>query len=125
MAKVKARDLRQKKKGELEQQLTALKEELAQLRVAQVTGGAPAKLSKIKEIRRSIARVYTVINENQRTMLREFYKRKPNNRKPLDLRRRLTRALRRELPVEKRRLRTIKQQKKLRHFPIRKYAVKA
>ena len=45
MAKIKARDLRGKKK-ELLKQLENLKVELSQLRVAKVTGGAASKLSK-------------------------------------------------------------------------------
>jgi large subunit ribosomal protein L35e len=46
-AKVKAHELRSKKKGELQKQLEELKNELAQLRVAKVTGGAPSKLTKM------------------------------------------------------------------------------
>ena len=41
------RDLRGKKKDELEKQLDDLKTELSQLRVVQVTGGAPSKLAKM------------------------------------------------------------------------------
>uniref|UniRef100_A0AAZ3R154 Large ribosomal subunit protein uL29 n=1 Tax=Oncorhynchus tshawytscha TaxID=74940 RepID=A0AAZ3R154_ONCTS len=48
MAKIKARDLRGKKKEELLKQLEDLKVELSQLRVAKVTGGAASKLSKIE-----------------------------------------------------------------------------
>lgn len=47
MAKIKARDLRGKKKEELLKQLEDLKVELSQLRVAKVTGGAASKLSKM------------------------------------------------------------------------------
>lgn len=46
-AKIKARDLRGKKKEELLKQLDDLKVELSQLRVAKVTGGAASKLSKM------------------------------------------------------------------------------
>ena len=48
MAKVKAHELRGRKKEDLVHQLNELKTELQQLRVAKVTGGAPSKLSKIK-----------------------------------------------------------------------------
>nr|XP_039331230.1 uncharacterized protein LOC120366415 [Saimiri boliviensis boliviensis] len=51
MAKIKARDLRGKKKEELLKQLDDLKVELSQLRVAKVTGGAASKLSKIRVVR--------------------------------------------------------------------------
>merc|ERR1712243_364623 len=47
MAKIEARDLRGKKE-ELLKQLDDLKNELSQLRVAKVTGGAASKLSKIR-----------------------------------------------------------------------------
>uniref|UniRef100_A0A8C6MKW2 Large ribosomal subunit protein uL29 n=1 Tax=Moschus moschiferus TaxID=68415 RepID=A0A8C6MKW2_MOSMO len=74
MAKIKARDLRGKKKEELLKQLEDLKVELSQLRVAKVTGGAASKLSKIRVVRKSISRVLTVINQTQKENLRKFYK---------------------------------------------------
>uniref|UniRef100_A0A3P8UGU1 Large ribosomal subunit protein uL29 n=1 Tax=Cynoglossus semilaevis TaxID=244447 RepID=A0A3P8UGU1_CYNSE len=67
-------DLRGKKKEELLKQLDDLKNELSQLRVAKVTGGAASKLSKIRVVRKSIARVLTVINQTQKENLRKFYK---------------------------------------------------
>lgn len=51
-------------------QLKDLKSELSGLRVAKVTGGAPNKLSKIKIVRKSIARVLTVYRQNQLTALK-------------------------------------------------------
>ena len=60
---VKAYELRNKTKSELTTQLSELKSELQSLRIAQVTGGAPAKLAKIGTIRKSIARVLTVTNQ--------------------------------------------------------------
>lgn len=42
-----------------------------QLRVAKVTGGAPAKLAKIKVVRKSIARVLTVYNQTQKAKVSE------------------------------------------------------
>lgn len=74
MVKIKARDLHDKKKEELLKQLDDLKVELSQLRVAKVTGGAASKLSKIRVVRKSIARVLTVINQTQKENLRKFYK---------------------------------------------------
>lgn len=46
-ARIKVHELRQKTKAELLNQLKDLKAELALLRVAKVTGGAPNKLSKM------------------------------------------------------------------------------
>ncbi|KAK1335101.1 hypothetical protein QTO34_004681 [Cnephaeus nilssonii] len=82
MAKIRARDLHGKK-DKLLKQLDGLKAELSQLRGAKGTGGAASKLPKIRVVRRSVARVLTVINQTQEDNLREFYKRK--KRKPLGL----------------------------------------
>ena len=74
MAKMKAWDLRGEKEEELLKPLEDPKVELAQLRVAKVTGGAASKLSKIRVVRKAIARVLTVINQTQKENLRKFYK---------------------------------------------------
>merc|ERR1711915_465283 len=121
-AKVKAHELRGKKKDELVKQLDDMKQELSQLRVAKVTGGAASKLSKIKLVRKSIARVLTVISQTQRENLRKYYRSKKY--KPLDLRAKKTRAMRRALTKHEASRKTLKQQKKETHFPLRKYAVK-
>ena len=47
MSQVKAHELRSKSKADLSSQLTELKQELLQLRVAKVTGGNTAKLTKL------------------------------------------------------------------------------
>ena len=74
------------------------------------------------DLRKSIARVLTVINANQRAQLRLFYKGKKYL--PLDLRPKQTRAIRRRLSKEEKSVKTLKQKKKHTHFPMRKYAVK-
>lgn len=74
------------------------------------------------DLRKSIARVLTVINANQRTQLRLYYKGK--RYLPLDLRPKQTRAIRRRLTKEEASIVTEKQKKKRMHFPARKYAVK-
>ncbi|XP_015765847.1 PREDICTED: 60S ribosomal protein L35-like [Acropora digitifera] len=122
MAKVRAQDLRGKKKEELLKQLDDLKTELSQLRVAKVTGGAASKLANIKVVRKSIARVLTVISQSQRENLRKFYENKKY--KPLDLRPKKTRAMRRALTKAEASRKTLRQIKKLRNFPRRKYALK-
>ncbi|XWS75050.1 hypothetical protein CRYUN_Cryun01aG0052000 [Craigia yunnanensis] len=95
MARIKVHELRLKPKTELLAQLKDLKAELALLRVAKVTGGAPNKLSKIKVVRLSIAQVLTVISQRQKAALREAYKKKKFL--PLDRRPKKTRAIRRKL----------------------------
>lgn len=115
-------ELRAKSKSELQGQLKDLKAELALLRVAKVTGGAPNKLSKIKVVRLSIAQVLTVLSQTQKAALRTAYK---NKRLPLDLRPKKTRAIRRRLTKHQENMKTIKQKKKETYFPKRKYALKA
>merc|ERR1711908_194931 len=123
MAKLKVSDLRTKSKQELLNQLKDLKAELALLRVAKVTGGAPNKLSKIKVVRLSIARVLTVISQNQKAALQKAYE--GMQYKPLDLRVKKTRAIRKALTKEQKSLKTVKEQKKIAQFSLRKYAIKA
>merc|ERR1711977_53295 len=110
-------------KAHLQSQLTELKQELLQLRVAKITGGNTSKLTKIAGVRRGIARVLTIINQKQRQNLREFYKNKAFL--PLDLRPKKTRAIRRKLTKHEASRKTVRQQKKDIHFPKRAYAIKA
>ncbi|XP_024366541.1 large ribosomal subunit protein uL29 [Physcomitrium patens] len=123
MAKIKVHELRTKSKNELLNQLKELKAELAALRVAKVTGGAPNKLSKIKVVRLSIAQVLTVISQTQKASLREAYSKKKFI--PIDLRPKKTRAIRRRLTKHQASMKTEKQEKKEAYFPMRKFAVKA
>lgn len=124
MGKIKAHELRDKKKDELTKQLEDLKNELAQLRVAKVSGqGGPSKLAKIKVIRKSIARVLTVYNQTQRAHLKKKYR--GQQYKPLDFRAKKTRAIRQRLTTKQAAAKTVRQQKKDNYFPIRKYALKA
>ncbi|KAL3480223.1 60S ribosomal protein L35 [Aspergillus californicus] len=122
-SKVKAVQLWGKSKDDLTKQLDELKTELNQLRVQKIVGGASSKTQRIHDVRKSIARVLTVINANQRSQLRLFYKNKKYL--PLDLRPRLTRALRRRLTKHESTLKTERKRKQEIHFPQRKYAVKA
>merc|ERR1712124_52730 len=123
MPKIKCSDLRTKKKEELTKQLEDLKTELGSLRVAKVTGGAASKLSKIRVVRKSIARVYIVMHQKQKENLRKLYRGKKY--KPLDLRMKKTRAMRKGLTPHEKTLKTARELRKMRAFPQRKFAVKA
>ncbi|KAJ1520162.1 hypothetical protein ONE63_004377 [Megalurothrips usitatus] len=123
MGKVKCSELRLKDKKELTKQLEELKYELSNLRVAKVTGGAASKLSKIRVVRKAIARVYIVMHQKQKEHLRRFYKNKKF--KPLDLRPKKTRAIRRALTKKELSIKTAKELRKRTIFPPRMYAVKA
>lgn len=88
MARVKTHDLRTKKKEELTQLLEEQKQELAGIlveillfcgcvpcfQVSKVTAGPASKLSKIRVIRKNIARILTIINQTQRENIRKLYK---------------------------------------------------
>jgi len=121
--KVRAHELRGKSKSELVSQLTELKSELQTLRIAQVTGGAPAKLAKIKEVRKNIARVLTVANQQAKSKLREKYA--GQKFVPVDLRPKFTRAIRRKLTPEQLARKTLRQKRALKAYPKRVFAVKA
>ena len=114
---------REMKKEELGKKLDDLKNELATLKVAKVTGGAASKLSKIRIVRKSIARVYIVMHQMQKETLRKFYKNKKYI--PLDLRPKKTRAIRKALTTHEASLKTRKEERTARRFPMRKFAVKA
>ncbi|OLN88709.1 60S ribosomal protein L35 [Colletotrichum chlorophyti] len=120
--KVKASQLWNKNKDELTKQLGELKTELGQLRIQKIASSG-SKLNKIHDIRKSIARVLTVINAKQRAQLRLFYKNKKYA--PLDLRAKQTRAIRRRLSEKEASAVTEKAKKRTVHFPQRKFAVKA
>ncbi|CAD6574083.1 MAG: Pre-mRNA-splicing factor slt11 [Tremellales sp. Tagirdzhanova-0007] len=128
--KIRAFELQAKGKADLLQQLTELKTELASLRVQKIAGGNASKLTKMayensqlgktdvgNSVRKSIARVLTVINQKQRQNLRDFYKK--SKYLPLDLRYKKTRAIRRRLSYKESHAITERQHKRQIHFPAR------
>ncbi|KAI6661911.1 hypothetical protein LOD99_9681 [Oopsacas minuta] len=123
MSKTKAKDLREvKNRKDLLNQLDELKKELITLKVSKATGSTGSKPAKIKIIRRSIARILTVLNAKERQELKKYYSKKKY--KPLDMRPKLTRAIRRQLSKSEKKKKTLRQVKKERHFPMRKFAIK-
>ena len=75
------------------------------------------------DLRKSIARVLTIINITQRQQLRLFYKNKKYV--PLDLRPKKTRKLRREMTKHEKTIVSEKQRKRNIHFKEKNYMVKA
>lgn len=73
-------------------------------------------------VRKAIARVYIIMHQKQKENLRLFYKNKKY--KPLDLRPKKTRALRRVLTPYQASRKTLKEIRKRSAFPQRKYALK-
>ena len=137
-----AKEFRGKKNDELLGELKKLREELQKIRFTRSSGTAVSKLSKIKDLRKQIARILTVIRENKKQdvvkALRERVTKKEDNKEeevkttiknlkmkhiPLDLRPKLTRAMRRRMTKFERKLVTLKQLKRKLNFPMRKFAV--
>merc|ERR1711931_508191 len=115
MAKAKASEMRGKSKEELTKQLNEFKQELNNLRVAKVSGsGAASKLGRIRDVRKSIGRTLTVINQTQKDAIRALYKGKKY--KPVDLRRRLNK--------HQENMKTSKQVKRESLYGLRKFALK-
>ena len=119
--KVKAYELRNKTSKELLKELDDTKAELAQLRVAKVSGGAASKLAKIKTVRKAIARILTVYNQKQKAEARKQYKGKKYV--PLDLRPKKTKKIRQALKAEQKYAKTARTKKRESNFPMRRYAV--
>lgn len=120
---VKAYELRGLAKEELLTKLSEQRKELSELKVAKVTGGAASKIAKIKSVRKNIARILTVHNQQQKDGIRKASAGSKYISK--DLRMKKTRAMRRALTKDEKSRKTLKQQKKDTHFPQRRYAVKA
>ena len=120
---VKAYELRGKSKDDLLTLLTENRKELSELAVAKVTGGAASKIAQIKSVRKNIARILTVHNQQQKEGIRKACKGQKYIAK--DLRLKKTRAMRRALTKKELESKTAKQSKKDTHFPQRRFAVKA
>ena len=138
-----AKEYRKKNSQDLLNDLKKLREDLQKIRFTKGSGTAVAKLSKIKDLRKQIARILTIVRENKKEEVvkglttrvskeekdgkEEEVKKTIKNIKlkhiPLDLRPKLTRAMRRRMTRFERKLVTLKQLKRKLNFPLRKFAV--
>ena len=138
-----AKEYRKKNSQDLLNDLKKLREDLQKIRFTKGSGTAVAKLSKIKDLRKQIARILTIIRENKKEEVvkglttrvskeekdgkEEEVKKTIKNIKlkhiPLDLRPKLTRAMRRRMTRLERKLVTLIQLKRKLNFPLRKFAV--
>ena len=138
-----AADYRKKSLKELRDDLNKIRTELQNIRFTKSSGTAVAKLSKIKGLRKQIARILTIIRENNKNEAikkigtkttteekgetKEEISTKIKNLKmkhiPLDLRPKRTRAIRRRMTKFERKLVTLRQLKRKLNFPMRKFAV--
>ena len=139
-----ASDYRKKENKDLLTDLKKLREELQTIRFTKQSGTAVSKLSKIKTLRKQIARVLTILRENKKEeVIKNLRNRTTKEKKegeeekeittkiknlkmkhiPLDLRPKLTRAMRRRMTKYERKLVTLRQLKRKLNFPMRKFAV--
>ena len=84
LARVKTSELRSLSTGNLAKKIEELRQELSQLRIAQITQGGTGKSGAIKAARKDIARALTIATLKKRTTLKALYKGKKH--RPLDLR---------------------------------------
>jgi large subunit ribosomal protein L35e len=121
MVKIKARDMCNKKKEELLKQLDNLKVELFHLHVPKRQVVPHPSSSRYESYANPSDPNPHLINQTQKENLRKFYKSKKY--KPLDLRPKRSRAMRHRLTKHEEKLKTKKQQRKERLYPLCKYAV--
>lgn len=140
MKGIKAVELRKKSPEELQSELKKLREELQNIRFTKVSGTAVSKLSKIKVLRKSIARCLTVINnfnkvkaiEKLRTRtttdeagnkIEKTIKNIKPKHLPTNLRFKKTRALRKALTKSQAKKVNVRVLKRRLNFPLRRFAV--
>merc|ERR1711998_702600 len=122
--------LRAQKVDEIVEKLNNLQEEAGSLRTNKVTSGVASKLTKIKVVRKNIARSMTIINEKKRDAMKKLWKSrsalKAHNEenktayrysdKPIACRERKTRAQRRALTKKQRNMKTLRHRKQAANF---------
>ena len=118
---VKASSLRKKTEEQLNQDLENFRKNLAELKFNKVSASHQTKVSKLRTVRKDIARTLTVLNTMKKDAAREKYAKAKYM--PLDLRPQKTRKLRRRLTKHQVAKKTLKQRKKIENFPQRKFAV--
>ena len=70
MAILKAKDIRTMKDADLDKQLKDLRNDLLKQRAITATGGAPESPGRIRELRRTIARILTIRKEKAKEVKR-------------------------------------------------------
>lgn len=138
-------EMRKKPTAELLADLKKAREDLQTIKFSKTSGTSVQKISKIKSLRKQIARALTVIRENNKkeiisTLLKRYETKLDENKKPVkseiatiknlkvkhlpkDLRAKKTRAIRRRMTKFEAKLLTLRQLKRKLNFPLRKFAV--
>ena len=118
---VKASVLRKKTEEQLNKDLEEFRKNLSELKFNKVSASHQMKVSKLRTVRKDIARVLTTINTMKKDAAREKYAKAKYM--PLDLRVKKTRKLRRRLTKHQRGLTTLKQRKHSENYPQRTFAL--
>ena len=121
--KERAHELRGQDDTALTAKLNGLREELVKLRTSKVSSGPQVKLARIRVVRKSIAKVLTVINEKRRNAAKSEWKKKKYN--PYDLREKRSKHARRQLTKFQSSRQTARAAKAAGNFRQRKFAVTA
>ena len=118
---VKASVLRKKTEEQLNKDLEEFRKNLSELRFNKVSASHQMKVSKLRTVRKDIARVLTTINTMKKDAAREKYAKAKYM--PLDLRAKKTRKLRRKMTKHQRGLTTLKERKRAENYPQRTFAL--
>ncbi|OHT12727.1 ribosomal protein L29 [Tritrichomonas foetus] len=123
MGHLKAHELIQKPRADLLEELATLEKKLFELRAQIATQSSRQKLSEILTVRHDVARVKTVLMEQQRKALNEKYA--GAKHVPKDIRPHNVKAQRKELPAKYANKLTPKAAKRAKFLRPVKYALKA
>ena len=118
---VKASAMRKKTEEQLNKDLEEYRKNLAELKFNKVSASHQMKVSKLRTVRKDIARVLTTLNTMKKDAAKEKYAKAKYT--PLDLRPQKTRALRRKMTKHQRTRTLLKTRKSQENFPQRKFAV--
>ena len=75
-------------------------------------------------VRKSIAKYLTVINEKYRQEVKDQFKDKSESKKPYAIRGKRTRAIRRKMSKNQLNKKSIKEWKRVKNFPVRKFTLR-
>ena len=123
MPHLKAHELSQKTRHDLLEELSTQEKKLFELRSQIATQASRQKLSEILTVRRDVARIKTILMEQQRKALTDQYK--DAKLVPKDIRKRQVKSQRKQLPAKYANKLTPRAAKRAKFLKPVKYALKA
>lgn len=123
MVHLRAKELREKSRQELLEELATLEKKLFELRGQKASSSTGAKLTEIRVTRHDIARVKTVLMQQQRDALEKRYK--DAKHVPKDIRPHQVKSLRMKLPAKYALKKTVAQRRRAKFLHPIKFALKA